>query len=316
MADEDRGDNIDPAVAALAVEDAAAAATAAAATAAETEAAAQKLIDDAAAVKTGAEAKSGEQDPPRDDKTGKFIPVDRHKTILENERAARETAERKLQELQASLKQVDVNADVAALEAEIETLELARDAALVDGDKEKAALLAKDIRHKERSINAVTQTYQTTQAEANAVERVRFDLVVDRLEAIYPTLAESNEAFDQAAVDDILGWQQVYITRDRLSPSAAMLRAAEKVMGAPKAAEAEAAPAAKGLAKGAEHTRATDQVAKNVAAANQQPANMKDVGLDSDKAGMSKGPEGGKLTYDELEAMPDATKARLRGDML
>jgi hypothetical protein len=253
------------------------------------------------------------EEPERDEK-GRFIPASRHKEVLENERTKREGVERQLAELQATIKKVDINADVAKLEEEVVAMELAREAALLDGDKEKAASLSRDIRFKERHINEIGTSHKTAQAEAGAVEKVRFDMAVERLEDIYPALKEGDEAFDQEKVDDVLGWQGVYMQRDRLSPSAALVKAAEKVMGTAKAEE----PPKTGLAAGKDTAadRKAAAVAKNLDAAAKQPASMKEVGIDSDKVGIQGKVDVSRLSEEEFAALPAATKAKLRGDTL
>ena len=66
-----------------------------------------------------------------------------------------------------------------------------------------------------------------------------------------------------------------------------------------------------------ESDRKQEQVAKNLDTAKRQPASMKDVGLDSDKAGMSSNlPDISKLSAEEFDALPESTKARMRGDIL
>ena len=58
-------------------------------------------------------------------------------------------------------------------------------------------------------------------------------------------------------------------------------------------------------------------VAKNLDAANRQPASTKKAGADSDKHGQTAPtPEADQMTYEEFSALPDSTKAKMRGDFV
>jgi hypothetical protein len=59
-----------------------------------------------------------------------------------------------------------------------------------------------------------------------------------------------------------------------------------------------------------------DQVSKNLATDKAQPASLHNAGLDSDKAGINGKVDITKLTADEYAALPESTKAKLRGDVL
>jgi hypothetical protein len=54
--------------------------------------------------------------------------------------------------------------------------------------------------------------------------------------------------------------------------------------------------------------------AKNIAAAAKQPASTKDAGIDSDQAGVKDNVDASSLTSEEFDALPEATKSRMRGD--
>lgn len=252
------------------------------------------------------------EEPARDEK-GKFIPKGRFDEAVGKERAAREVAERKLAELQASLKQVDRNADTEKLEAEIVGLEKQHSKLILDGDHEKAAELMTQIRLKERTISIQEATHLSAQAKNEAREEIRMDAAIESLETTYDVLNPESENFDQDMVDFVLSTQASLINSERLSPSAALVKAAQKVMG--KLGAKPAAVADKGLGAGrVAQDRKEAQVSKNIDTAKRQPASMKNSGLDSDKAGQMGEVEYTKLTPEERAALPEATRARLRGD--
>lgn len=263
------------------------------------------------------EAPAATDDAPRDEK-GRFtasIPKARFDEAVGKERQARELAERQLAELQAQLKQVDRNADTEKLETEIKDLEKQHASALLKGDVDAAADLMGQIRLKERTIQIQTSTHLSSQAKDQAREEVRMDAAIERLEKTYEVLNPEHESYDQGLVNLILASQRFLIDNQRLAPSAALVQATEEVMG--RFGTKKEAPAKGGLAagKGPEDRKAA-AVAKALEAAGKQPPDTKDVGLDSDKAGMTRDIDVSKLTMEEFNALPETTKSRLRGDMI
>ena len=131
------------------------------------------------------EPESKEPEVKERDDQGRFIPKGRFDEAVGKERAARETAERKLAELQATLKQVDRNANAEKLESEIVGLEKQHSKLLLDGDHEKAAELMSQIRLKERTIAIQEATHLTASVKNEMREERRYDAAVESLEATY-----------------------------------------------------------------------------------------------------------------------------------
>lgn len=267
-----------------------------------------------------AAAKPADEEPARDDK-GRFIPKSRFDEQVGKERDRAEAATRRADELAAQLAELNRGADAAQLEEEVVTLEAARDQALLDGDKDKAAQLARDIRHKERQITLATSATTTAKSTETTKEEIRFDMTVEKLEAQHPSLAPDHEDYDQEKINDILGWQKVYLGRG-MTASAAMEKAVEKIMKAAEAPTKEELPPEdppKGLGVGAPKKtddRVAAAVGKAVDAAKSQPASTKDVGLDSDVKGGGLATNVHDLTPEEFAALPDSKKAELRGDFV
>ena len=261
------------------------------------------------------EPESKEPEVKERDDQGRFIPKGRFDEAVGKERAARETAERKLAELQATLKQVDRNANAEKLESEIGGLEKQHSKLLLDGDHEKAAELMSQIRLKERTIAIQEATHLTASVKNEMREELRYDAAVESLEATYDALNPAHDDFDADLIDLVLGAQRTYIENERLTPSAALVKAAKTVMG--KLGARTEAVSEKGLAAGkVAQDRKVAQVEKNIDTAKRQPASMKDSGIDSDKAGQVGNVDVTKLSREEFAALPAATKAKLRGDML
>lgn len=288
-----------------------------------------------AAEETSKEEPSAEEEaseePPRNDK-GQFekkeakIPKSRFDEQVGKERAAREAAERRAEALEKQLSEQATNtqqsADIQALEDQATALYAKADEVLLDGDAKAAAELRNQARKIDKQVSAIEADARSRVTSSNVLEADRLESAIARLEADHPVLNPKSEMFDKSLVTYVLAEQQLLVKTEGYSPSAAMALAAQNVLGRfnPAASEAgdgeEADEKAKGLSKAAEE-RKTAQVRKNLSAAKAQPSNMKDVGLDSDKAGQNTGlPDVTKLSQEEFNALPEKTRARLRGDEL
>lgn len=254
-------------------------------------------------------------EPARDPDTGKFVPKARFDEQLGKERLARETAERRYAELEAKLGQVSHSEDVAKLEESVTVMEQQHAKLLLDGDHEAAAKVMRDIRLTERKIALQESSERMSQTASETRESIKMDMVIEKLESTYAALNPNGDEYNAELVDEVLGWQSVYMERHRMSPSQALAKAADKVM-ATQAAPAAAEPA-KGLsaAQAAAPGRKQDQVSKNLAAAGAQPASTKGVGQDSDKAGLVGKIDVNNLTPEDFEALPESMRAQLRGDL-
>jgi hypothetical protein len=309
----DRGDKFTPPD--TSVEDAAAAAAAAAAALKEEEdvaAAALKLAEDAAG---GAKA-TDKSDAARDPDTGKFIPKSRFDEQVSKERTRAEAAERRLAEIEQQQKQLTRTVDLDKAAAEVVELRKLERKALLDGDEEKATQLSAQADLLNRRIAIAEAGHLSSQDKDQALEDMRMELTIERLEEKYPVLNTASEEFDQDIVDDILDKQQGLMQRERLSPSKALAKATESVMKryTPKTDTAGTAKPGLGAAQVGTDRKAA-AVAKAVDAAARQPGSLKDAGLDSDKGGQRAAtPDAGDMTVEEFAALPEATRAKMRGD--
>ncbi len=244
------------------------------------------------------------------------IPLDRHESVLGKERAARESAEAKLAELQGQMAEVNRAVDVSKLEEQIMELRKADRKAIMKGDEEESVRLGTEIDRLNRQI-IIQQSEQMSAADKEAArEQIRTELAVEKLQGVYPVLDENSEVFDRQLVDFVLAEQRRLITDDRMSPSKALTKAANDILKRLAPAAAADEPGQKGLAAATKTTdRKAAATAKAIDAAKKTPASAKDVGRDSDTAGIKNDIDVDKLTFDEFAALPETTKQRLRGDM-
>ena len=268
----------------------------------------------------GADPTKVDGDQTRDDK-GRFeakIPKSRFDEAVGKERDAREAAERRAAELERQLKEGQAaqvrTEQIEAIEADITALEQKHADLLLDGNSKEAAAVMKEIRMAERKIARAESDAIADQRVSRTIEAQKFDTVVARIEADFPEFNPESDKFDADLVSLVLAKQGNLIRSEGLSPSAAMEKAAKDVAGRfLKQAEDTKVEEKKGLSTQAVD-RKQEQVAKNIDASKRQPADMRDVGIDSDKAGKTENIDVGSMSADELAALPEATRKRLRGD--
>lgn len=252
--------------------------------------------------------------------SGPKIPKARFDEAVGKEREAREAAERKAAELERQLnertKTEETSTKLEELEGKVSELERQHADMLLDGDSEGAAKIMREIRHAERQIARAEIANETQNHVSRTLEAERVEAAVARLEADTPQFNPQSEEYDQDLVDLVLSKQRSLIEREGLSPSRALERAGEDVRSrflSQKSEEGEQA----GLGKaGTAEDRRAAQVKKNLDTQKRQAPSMKDSGMDSDKAGVQGKVEVAKLTDEEFAALPESTKAKLRGDML
>ena len=264
-----------------------------------------------------------EEEPPRDEK-GRFtekearIPKSRFDEAVGKEREAREAAERRAAELERRLQETASQKEQAQqteqLEAEIDKLEEKYQELLLDGNTKEASQVMRQIRHMERQIATAEAEARATQRTAQTLEAERLEVSIARLEADYPEFNAESESYDPDLVSLVLAKQKALISNG-VSPSKAMAQAGEEVAKRFIARE-EAKDDAKGLAKATQNDRQKQAVEKALAAQKSQPASMKDAGLDSDARGEKGLPDVSSMTADEFDALPEATKARLLGNVI
>lgn len=258
-----------------------------------------------------------------DDKKSKDtrIPAARHKEILDKERGRREAVEVELAKYKQGEQIADLGAAISEAETKLITLEKTYAKQLTDGEADKAAETMAQIRRTERAINEQSAQVREKAAEARAVERVRFDVTVERLEAQYPELEVGNDLFDRDKVAEILELKEAYQTKG-YTPSEAIQKAVKLIVPpVTKAQEKALSTEARVDPKAVEAARKAAAVEKTVGAIEKTPANAAKVGLDSDKSGGSganamTAKDAIKLPHAEFIKLGEADLARIRGDVI
>lgn len=193
---------------------------------------------------------------------------------------------------------------------------------VLDGDMEKATELFQSMMKQtaEKTVQAIphqqdvspSMTADQIQHQINARVEAQKDLdaesnVIDSLEKQYPQLNPQSENFDAGLVEEALSLQSAYI-QQHYTRADAMERAVAAALNINGITPAQVSPAGLGAGQ-----PATDQatVKRNLDAAAATPPQM--------PSGTSANPldiDVTTLTTDDLDGLPEATLARLRGDIL
>ena len=265
-----------------------------------------------------------EEKPTRDDK-GRFaekdvkIPKSRFDEAVGKEREAREAAERRATDLERRLRETSQSqtrqAEVDAIETQVEELETKYQELLLDGNTADAAKIMKQIRHAERQIATAEAEAKASQMTARAIEADRLELTIAKLEADYPEFNPDSEQFDADLSTLVVAKQRDYIA-EGMSPSKALSKAAGQIADRfLTATKEEAEPKGLAAAKGGDRQKAA--VEKALSTQKAQPASLKEVGFDSDSRGAKGGlPDVSRMSADEFAALPKATQDRLMGNLV
>lgn len=283
-------------------------------------AAATKEEEGQAAADAAAAAAAAEEEAAKPAPKPKMIPKERFDEQRMKAKERETALMDRIKALEAGVVR-DVQAqDVTKLDGEIKELETKYQQALDDGDKTLAIETMRSIRLKERQISEASVEHKTDRARALAVEEFKVDMLIERMEQDFPVLNPSDEAYDQEVVDEVVLLRSGF-EKSGMSSSAALTKAIKYVMATVVKAEPGAedeAPKdekAKGLGGAKAAERRAEQLKKNLEAADKQPAKLTDVGLDSHKKGGGESTaKPSEMTPEEYSALPESTRAKLRGD--
>ena len=256
-------------------------------------------------------------------KTGKggAIPLARHEKLLKKERARREQLEAELAQSRAGQTVARVNDTLEKIENDLVEMEVKYNDLLAEGDTKAASQMMTQIRRKNAELNAVAAEQRDAEVMARAVEKVRYDEALDRIEEAYPALNPESAEYDEDVYQDVVDLMAAGRQRG-LSPTKALQRAVQRVMGADTSAQKRATAATPrvdeaDVAEELASRRRGEAVKRNLDAAKRTPPPTHRVGAGNDAAG-------GALTAkavlemgeEEFAKLSEKDLARLRGDTL
>ena len=248
---------------------------------------------------------------------GKFIPLDRHEKLLKKERARREELEAQLSQSRAGQQMAQANEDLSRVEDELVAMEARYNDLLAEGDTQAAAQLMTQIRRKNAELNSITAAQRDAEVMARAVEKVRFDEALDRIEEAYPELDPNSDEYDEDTYQDV--YDLMMAGRQRgLSATKALQRAVARVMGAETTAQKRATTATPRVDENdVASRRRGEAVRRNLDAARRTPPATHRISANNDAAGGALTAKAVmNMSEDDFEKLSDKDLARLRGDVL
>jgi hypothetical protein len=252
-----------------------------------------------------------EEDAEEDVKQSAMIPKSRY----DFKAAQAKEAQKRATELEAKLRQYE-DRDAKKDEGPTVDAKLAEIAQQIadakkDGNTDKVIELM-DQKH-ELQIAALAQSQRpgkTVDPEAiseAAIDKIRMEDLIDQLEERYSMLVPDSEDYDEDVVTEITDLRTAFEQRG-YSRFDSLQRAVHYVIGTREAAPAPAPEPAKG------GKRKTD-VVKNLDAARKLPPDPTKISTPSDGAGLQDElPSASKLTDKDMDALPESTLRRMRGD--
>ena len=248
---------------------------------------------------------------------GKFIPLDRHEKLLKKERARREELEAQLSQSRAGQQMAQANEDLSRVEDELVAMEAKYNDLLAEGDTQAAAQLMTQIRRKNAELSSITAAQRDAEVMARAVEKVRFDEALDRIEEAYPELDPDSDGYDEDTYQDV--YDLMMAGRQRgLSATKALQRAVARVMGAETTAQKRATTATPRVDENdVASRRRGEAVRRNLDAARRTPPATHRISANNDAAGGALTAKAVmSMSEDDFEKLSDKDLARLRGDVL
>lgn len=255
----------------------------------------------------------GEEKPEGDEPR---IPKARFDQAVGKARAAEKAATERADKLEAELKAKGGVANLDKLETDIDKLEDQLEDAVKDGNVELKNRLRREIRAKTGQIAESKAAAYSQYATAVAVEQIRYDAYVERMETEHPELNPEGENFDEDMIDELMDYKTAFEAKG-LSSSESLKKAIKAVYGTGAKPEVKAEPAdKKEEAESKAEERKEAAVKKGLETKKAQPADTRKAGLDSDKGGKGKVVDASTLSDKDFDNLDEKEKARLRGDSL
>ena len=230
-----------------------------------------------------------------------MIPKRRLDDVVAKQRKAEQEAAELRKELAEALAKAEA---IPAID--ILALSKQRNEATLDGDLDKAAQIDKQIYEASKQVAAEPIDMEALESRVEAKMELKATLTSVFEE--YPQLDTDSDSFDEELNSEALVFQSAYLHQG-YSPAEAVRRAANAAIRVVRPELLAATEAPKVAAK----ARKTN-VKGNVDASNAQPPKMTQG--ESGGKTSSEMVDINKLTDEEFDALPEATRARMRGDLV
>jgi len=244
-----------------------------------------------------------------DEQVSNYVSKDRFNAVNERMKLAEEQLHAKEREL-AEEEPEDTTPKFDFDSKEVEYMEL-----VTDGEFEKAKTIRQEIRAAEKAEYEADAAQSANNTTARVNEQITFNNKIQELNEEYDTFNPNHEAYDQVLVDEAVDRRDLFVARG-LSLADALDKAAREVAklydlesNFEKAADDEIARLAAEEKSAAPAKKKVD-VKKKVDQAGKQPPTMDEGSAQEEQKSAA------SMTDAEFEALPESTKARMRGDIV
>ena len=202
---------------------------------------------------------------------------------------------------------------VKDMRAEINKLQDKYEDLILDGKKDEARKVRRQVEDMRDELSEYQTNTKSEAARKAAIDEMSYNAQLAGYEAKYPALNPEHEAFDEDKTDEVATLLNAFVKAGQKRADA-LAKAVKYVLGAPPAGKGGDGDKSNELAD----QRAAEARKKAADANKKQPPDGKNVGLDSDKAGGSKGGDVDvlRLSQDKFAKLDEETKAKLRGDVI
>lgn len=215
-----------------------------------------------------------------------------------------------IERLRGGQQTVAAQKSISDTQAQIEALQDKYEDLLLEGEKEEARKIRKQINALNDNLIEFRTTTKSEAARAATIEELSYNAQLASLETKYPALNPDSADFDEERTNEVAMLMKAFVSSGTKRPEA-LAKAVKYVMGAPQ--EQRVPDAAKVLAE----ERARKAREKAAKANAQQPPDTSRIGTASDKIGSAElGIDVMRLTQKQFAELSDEAKARLRGDEL
>jgi|TARA_R100000081_G_scaffold56107_1_gene27554 hypothetical protein len=247
------------------------------------------------------------EEPPKQEKASKpMVPKSRLDEVLAKQKAL----QKQLDEARAANAAVKEK-QKAPEEYDFDKKELEYQEFVLDGEAEKAAALRREIRAAERAQVAYELKEEMTQTVQQDREFNALQQAAAAMEEAYPMFSKDSDQFDEALTNEVVELRNAFIANGANVVDA--LGKAVRYVVADKGLDAETTSLGTAPTPVDEVAKKRAQVNKKLKAASAQPPELPGESA-ADHGDSAINVE--SMTEDEFDALPAATLARLRGDIV
>lgn len=268
------------------------------------------------------EEEAPQEEPPKQKQQQPFIPKSRFDQRTAQLRAAErelEAARNQLKEMETAKQKAEREANTLS-EEQIQQKMTEANAALLEGDTEKAAKLQGEVfgalRQGSQAVEQSTgQQIDPNRIAADVRDQMTFEQTLERIYEEYPALNENSDKFDEAISQEAVELQAFYFqqgyTRAEATERAAT--AVSRLHGLEAPASQAQAPQ---VNKQADMAKRAQTQAKKEKLSKAQKAPPSNIGSGGHNESSADHMNVESLTVEDWSALPDSVRARLLGDTI